>query len=93
MTWITYQGQVTNGQVTLPPAIHLPEKATVLVTVLAGEIPGEMLTGDAARSQSALLEEARVWRARLTAAGVHTQSIETLDEVRTERLDDLTDLR
>ncbi len=93
MTWITYQGQVTNGRVTLPPAIHLPEKATVLVTVLAGEIPGDLRPGDVTRSQQVVLDEARAWRARLMAAGVQTQSVDTLDEVRTERLNDLTDLR
>lgn len=93
MTWITYQGQVTNGRVTLPPAIRLPEKTTVLVTVLAGEIPGDLQPGTVARTQQAVLDEARTWRARLTAAGVQTQSVDALDEVRTERLNDLADLR
>jgi hypothetical protein len=93
MSWVTYQGHITGGRVILPPTIRLPEKATVLVTVLAGEIPGDLQPGTVARSQQAVLDEARTGRARLTAAGAQTQSVDALDEVRTERLNDFADLR
>lgn len=35
----TFQGTVENGQIRLPPDVHLPEKATVYVVVPGVEVP------------------------------------------------------
>jgi hypothetical protein len=88
MTWLTYQGQVVNGRVALPPAIQLPEKATVLVTVLSEGVSADRVQGTLAHGQQSLLDELRAWREQLQAGGVRTDSVATLDEVRAERLND-----
>ncbi len=88
MTWLTYQGQVVNGHVALPPAIRLPEKATVLVTVLSEGVPADRSQSDLAHGQQSLLDELRAWREQLQAGGVHTDSVAVLDEARMERLND-----
>jgi hypothetical protein len=88
MIWVTYQGQVVNGHVALPPAVKLPEKATVLVTVLSEGVPADQAQDSARRTRQILLDEARAWREHLQARGVQTDSVTTLDEARAERLDD-----
>jgi len=96
MNWVTYQGTVVGGKIALPSSVKLPEKATVLVTVLAEGIP---VTGNAeprrdeyVRAQKALLDDARALRERLNAEGTLTDSIDVLDRTREERLDELMDL-
>jgi hypothetical protein len=88
MTWVTYQGQVVNGRVALPSAVKLPEKATVLVTVLSEGLPADRASDSVLRAQQSLLDEARRWREQLRTGGISTDSVAALDESRAERLDD-----
>ena len=96
MNWITYQGVVENGRVMLPPSARLPEKATVLVTVL-DDLSRWMHSDkrsdlDRAR-QAALLDEARQLRALLKAENRTTDSQAALEETREDRSNELMDLR
>jgi hypothetical protein len=96
MNWVTYQGTVVGGRVALPASVKLPEKATVLVTVLAEGIPATPDAGverdEYVRSQQALLDDVRALREDLRVEGVLTDSVAALDQAREERLGGLMDL-
>ena len=96
MNWVTYQGTVVGGKIALPASVKLPEKATVLVTVLTEGIPitsnAEPRRDEYIQAQKTLLDDARVLRERLRAEGTLTDSVDALDRTREERLDELMDL-
>jgi len=89
MNWVTYQGTVVGGKIALPASVKLPEKATVLVTVLAEGIPvtvsAEPRRDEYVRAQKALLDDARALRERLMAEGTLADSVDALDQTREER--------
>jgi len=104
MGWVTYQGSVVNGRIKLPSSVVLPDKATVLVTVLderrsmthirdRSQIDAMPAQGDDIQRQRMLLEEARALRERMKAEGVNTDSTEALNQTREERSDEFLDLR